>query len=1035
MKMKWLKCWFSLLTLSLAMGLGQKNVASAQCALSFSGPAGNALTSFIDIYPNYPSSDAYFNTVVQNAGQALPLGTYLTWCVDANTFLDPSMGYTVPGTIYTGALYPDCDPNLNSKLPAGHPATCYVAPAVWQQVNYLLNHKNNAYFWEIQVAINMLVGGPPQGPSPPFPPYNPAVVSSLLSDASSNAPAWTPSCGSVLGAVYVLTNQAGVTLTTPVQLLLLEVPFAPITFSNTPPSTNLGCNPPAASIPSGSNPVNTNLVSAYSCSGAPVTITASKADTTNGCLITRTITYTAVDGFANSATYVQTITWTSDTTAPVILSAPGNTDLGCNPSTLPTDASVKSLVTASEGCSTATVKVSHVDSGSACAMVRTFTITVCDACGNASAPKTVIYTWKIDTTLPIISSVPPSAYLGCNPSALPTDASVASMVVASDNCSLKSTNVAHVDATNNCSVTRIFNISVMDACGNVSAVKYVTNTWTVDKTGPVVICPPDYTVTNTTPGGYVCFSPCDYSANCNGSNAASYLTNCFSKVYTCGWNFCGVTNNTGYCAKFTSGSCVQKFLTCSTPPSCLKSNYTNPTTCEAGWLASHTTCLKLNVDFSDCSTKTGYGAGFGDLQFCDSTSPLNGKCVRQILDICHKAVAGCDVSAYKCSAADLTTVCSNINQSFCNWKPSAWCTNHLVSPTITNVPPSVSGYASVADKCGSTPTVTYSDITTTGQCTGTYIIQRTWVAVDGCGNTNSCTQNIFIGQGHNSSISGTVYTDLNGYCLLTPICNQSNIAGITVTLYNSNNVVIATTVTSSQGTYAFSNLLAGTYKVTVATPSNCVQTAGTHCLHWIDTSNRQCWTESDNYVHCRDANNNECWTANDGCLHSKNSSGQDCWTDKSNVCHTQACTYVSCDVPKNNSETVTLAACDAATCVNFSFCGTAPKICMSVCGPSSWCWYNNCTYYACVTNSGNTCLNACVLYACGQNINCPTLKPGDTCTIPVSCQPQSCFGNGWCWWGNWNTSCTVQHTLNCTAPVVNKQCSGQASCTTTFTCW
>ncbi len=1038
MKTNWLKCCLSVLALALAIGLGQKNAAMAQC-LSYSGPNGNVLTSFIDIYPNYPSSDAYFNTLVQTANQPLPLGTYLTWCVDANTFIDPSQNYTVPGTTYIGTLIPDCDPNLNTKLPPNHPASCYVAPQVWQEVNYLLNHKNNAYFWDIQVAINNLVGGPPQGPSPPYPPFDTTVVNALLSAAASNAPTWTPTCGSVLGSVYVITNQAGATLTSPVQLLLLEVPYAPITFSNTPPSTNLGCNPLPSSIPTATNPVNTNLVSAYSCSGAPVTITASQTNSTNGCTTTRVITYTATDGYANSATYVQTITWTTDTTAPVIVSSPANTDLGCNPSTLPTVSSVKALVTATDTCSTPTINVTSADSGTPCGMCRKFTITVSDLCSNVSAPKYVTYTWRVDTNKPVIVSYPTNAYLGCNPSAakLPTDASIAAQVVATDNCTVVSTNVAHVDGTNNCSAFRIFLITVNDECANFSDIKFVTNTWTVDTNGPVVTCPPDYTVSNTTPSGCVSFNPWDYSAPCTGGNPASFLTNCWSKVYTNGWTFCGVTDNSGYCAKFTSAGCVEKFLTCSNPPSCLKTNYTNPTTCEAGWLASHTTCLKLNVDLSDCSSKSGYGAGFGDLIYCDNTSPLNGCKVRDILNICHKAVAGCDVSSNKCGISDLTTVCSNLNQSFCWWNPSAWCSNHLVSPTITNVPPTVSGYATAADKCGGTPTITYSDVISTGACSGTYVIQRTWTAVDGCGNSNSCTQNIFIGQSRGSSISGKVYSDPYGTCLLTPICNQSGVSGVKVTLATSNNVVITTTVSDSNGNYAFSNLLAGTYLVSIATPTNCVQTAGTHCVHWVDATNRQCWFENDGYAHCRDANSNECWVASDGCLHHKTCNNQDCWTDKSNVCHTQNCTYVSCDVPKNNVETVTLGSCDADNCVNFAYCGGAPKVCVGVCGSTSCCqWWNPVTYYCSVTNCGNTCLNGCVLKACGQTINCPTLNPGQCCTIPVNYQ-NTCFNWNQCSWynGNCYNTYTCQHTVTCTAPVINTQCSASASCTTYFSAW
>src|SRR5580704_13437103 len=119
MKNRLLKCCSLLASLALSLGIGQNRASAQNCPISF--PSGNTLTSFIDVYPNYPNSDAYFNTIVSNSAP-IPDGTYLTWCVDANTLIDPSQGYTVPGTVYTGYLLPTCASNLNSLLPAGHPA-------------------------------------------------------------------------------------------------------------------------------------------------------------------------------------------------------------------------------------------------------------------------------------------------------------------------------------------------------------------------------------------------------------------------------------------------------------------------------------------------------------------------------------------------------------------------------------------------------------------------------------------------------------------------------------------------------------------------------------------------------------------------------------------------------------------------------------------------------------------------------------------------------------------------------------------------
>jgi hypothetical protein len=47
------------------------------------------------------------------------------------------------------------------------------------------------------------------------------------------------------------------------------------------------------------------------------------------------------------------------------------------------------------------------------------------------------------------------------------------------------------------------------------------------------------------------------------------------------------------------------------------------------------------------------------------------------------------------------------------------------------------------DNC-STPVVTYAEVRTDGNCSGNYILTRTWTATDACGNTSSKTQVITV---------------------------------------------------------------------------------------------------------------------------------------------------------------------------------------------------------------------------------------------------------------------------------------------------
>jgi len=672
-----------------------------------------------------------------------------------------------------------------------------------------------------------------------------------------------------------------------------------------------------------------------------------------------------------------------------------------------------------DNCSVLKTNVSHTDVFSACGVTRTFAISATDGCGNTSPVQTVIYTWQVDTNAPTIVSLPKGTNFGCNPSAalLPTDASVRALVVAADNCSVQSTNVSHVDTTNGCTVTRTFTINATDGCGNTSTNQTVAYSWIVDTTAPTVMCPPDITITNDILP-YCTYTPGDYGGPCNGSNAPSILTNCFKKVYGGGYVQCGITNSPGYCLKFTSCTNVQKFIPCGGSPGCLKASYSNPTNCEAGSFAGQVLCLKLNVDFGDAKSVTGFPAGCGDLVLNDPTCPLNGQSIRQILGLCQTALGGGNISTCGCTLSNLSIICSNLNQAFENCVPSPWCSGHVVPPGITNVPPSLTGYATVVDKCTSTPTLTYTDAITAGVCAGNYVIARTWTAVDGCGNSGSCTQNIFVGSSQ-GSVCGAVFLDCNGDGFLTPGIDVG-IPNIPVTLKNSQGAIVATNLTDSQGSYCFYSLTPGTYTVSIVETNGCTQTAGTHTYHWLNNNSQQCWNENDGYQHCKGGDGVDRWTTSDGCQHWKNSNNQDCWTDKYGNSHTQNCTYVSCDIPKTNSETFTLPPCGNISYVNFAYQGNVPKVVYCVNGPSTGCWGQTATYNCCITNTGTACFTGGQVTACGKSVTCPPLSPGQGCSLPVSYQFQ--------WWDCGSFSC--QSAASCNYPTSSNPCTAQASCST-----
>ena len=977
---------------------GRATVQSSSCSCPILGAPTNGAQVEISapwaLTGNYAAANnpAYFTLTVDSGPTVVPAGKYLAWCVDAPDNIDAG-----PST-YSTLLWSSCDPNLNQELGAGYPASVYVSPDVWNQVNYLLNHKNGAYFWNIQMAIWRLIGGPAPSEyfSSPYPPTTQSEVDALVADAQANAANWQPQCGDKT-AVVVQVPKAG---SSPlIQLVILELPCCSVNFTTCVTDMDLGCNP--SQIPD----CDPTQVAASSCCGRPVTITCQSADTTVGCKTFRLITYTATDDAGHSATCSQTITWTTDTTPPTITAPPGG-DLGCNPNpaALPTDDSIKAQVTAKDGCNGGvTITVTHVDAGTPCAMSRTFTITAIDACKNSAPPAIVVYTWKANTTPPTIGGIPSGSDLGCNPANLPTDASVAAQVTALDACGgVAQINVSHTDSGTPCAMIRTFSITASDSCGNGTAPVQVVFTWKADQEPPVVTCPPDVTV--PVPTIQCCTYPQETWRTC------TTLNTCFSKLYSSGYLQCGLSGWWCHSIKFSSCDAIRAFLPCSGSAGSLTYDCYNPTYCSAGEFAGEVLCLKLNVDCGDNPSVSGFSGGCGDLVYHESGSPCDGKKVRDILDICNKALGGGGTSG--CTFSLLNTLCYNVNHSFDCGKPSTWCKAHLCPPPNLNIPPSQTGYATAKDNCDANPTVTYTDSVTPGACTGTYIISRTWKAVDSCGNAATCTQTISIGN-TTGSVCGNVFLDCDGSGDLTG--GDTGLGNIVVTLKDSSGQVVATTTTDANGAYCFYGVNAGTYTVVVTPPAGYVQSAGSTSYHWKDANGQTCWWDNDNYQHCKGSNGVDYWTASDGCQHWKDSYGRDCWKDRYGYQHSQPCNYVSCDSRKDNTETVTVGPCDAKTCIDFAYYGSSCKGVVCVTGPSKARCGDTITYTCTVSNTGTQCFaGGCRVYICGKYYTCPNISPGGSCSFQVpyqvgwyDCGSHKCQATAYCYPSSGNP-CTTQ---------------------------
>jgi uncharacterized repeat protein (TIGR01451 family) len=598
----------------------------------------------------------------------------------------------------------------------------------------------------------------------------------------------------------------------------------------------LGCNPinvpTLASVQSAVSSTNDT------CSPATVHVTGGVPGT-NGCQVTQIFTIIATNACGNTAMAYVTNTWTANTTAPVLSGVPAGTNFGCNPpANVPTLASVAAAVSSTnDTCSPATVHVTGgVPGTNGCEVTQIFTIIATNACGN-TATAYVTNTWNTGTG-PVVEC-PPNVVISTNVCKLcctftPWDWNSPCIGYNNTGCNNNNWDWNWKQGWNN----------------------YGNNWWTTwCQNNPPANCWPTWSNwwtacngtnpganwwenwTNTGNGNH--WSGCwtaqsgnwwnswannnTYNSQswvpCAGNNPGDILTNCFAAVYGNGCVQIGLPGS-GYCLTFTSPTAVRNCLNLGGNPGVFNCSATNPTTCSAGSFCSQVLALQLNVNFGDCSN--GAPAFFGrcgDAVLTDSTSPCNGWTVRGILGICNTAL-GCGSLPQGCTLSNLCGLVSNLNQCFEGCQVSSWCHTHLAPVYIP--PPSQTGTATVTDICSPNPTLTYSDVVATNQsCQGNYVITRTWLAVDACGRSNTCSQTITIEQGSSSGVSGAVVLACSGD---TNLANNEGMTNVTVTLKNAGGATVATTTTSASGAYAFANVPAGTYTITVTPPSGYTQT-------------------------------------------------------------------------------------------------------------------------------------------------------------------------------------------------------------------
>src|SRR5262249_20057892 len=155
------------------------------------------------------------------------------------------------------------------------------------------------------------------------------------------------------------------------------------------------------------------------------------------------------DPCRNTNTCRRIFTWRQDTTAPTFTKCPGNTNLGCNPITIPDCDTNSSNVTATDDCGEPPIiTCSRLDFTNGCVRTRRLVYTATDLCGNAKTCTQNI-TWTVDTNAPTLVNCPAATLdLGCNPTNIPTCSTY--NVTAADTCGAASVTCTNFTVTNGC---------------------------------------------------------------------------------------------------------------------------------------------------------------------------------------------------------------------------------------------------------------------------------------------------------------------------------------------------------------------------------------------------------------------------------------------------------------------------------------------------------------------------------------------------------------------------------------------------------
>ncbi|UPZ17969.1 gliding motility-associated C-terminal domain-containing protein [Flavobacterium humidisoli] len=496
----------------------------------------------------------------------------------------------------------------------------------------------------------------------------------------------------ILYRTWTATDECG-NASTHTQIIYVGDNTKPVFVESLPSNVTVECS---------AIPIAVTLTATDNCGTA--TVAYNEVKTAGSCSGSYTLdrTWTATDECGNSTAHTQTIT-VQDTTKPVFVEAlPADVTVEC--SAIPTAATL----TATDNCGIATVAYNEVKRASSCpgryVLERTWVAT--DQCGQFRDYTQTITV--VDFTKPVfVESLPADVTVECT---IPT----AATLTATDNCGTATVGYNEVKTAGSCAgnYTLDRTWTATDECGNSTA-----HTQTI-------------TVQDTTKPVFVEALPADVTVECSAIPTAATLTatdNCgiatvayneVKRASSCPGRYVlertwVATDQCGQFRDYTQTITVVDFtkpVFVESLPADVTVECTIPT---AATLTATDNCGTATVGYNEVKT-AGSCAGNYTL---DRTWTATDECGNSTAHTQTITVQDTTKPVFvEALPSDVTVECSAI--------PTA--------ATLT-----------ATDNCG-IATVAYNEVKRAISCPGRYVLERTWVATDQCGQFRDYTQTITV---------------------------------------------------------------------------------------------------------------------------------------------------------------------------------------------------------------------------------------------------------------------------------------------------